>query len=91
MKYREFKDKILAWGNKHGINAGLIRCAFYAVIELSENEDNIVPTNMIVSISKEHRFVFELLPGYVSLPEDARGDLLKIIVAFAETKPNERE
>lgn len=88
MRYKEFKEKVEAWGKKYNYYP-LIDVGFsYVYITL---EDDIY-AGIICEIHKSEKFVINLNRGlYRDLPENAKSDLFKIVTEFSATKPEDRK
>lgn len=88
MTFKEFKEKIKAWGEKYNYNTVVYDCDDHIKITV-EDEDFI---HMICAVHKTERFVMDLVwMAYRLLPENEKHDLFEIVTEFSATSIKDRE
>ena len=88
MRYKEFKEKVAAWGEKHNIST---------LIEIDDSTTYIGAKffgriKSLATISKLYIFVLETnWDCFTKIETHARAELFDILVEFAKTPPSERK
>ena len=88
MKYKEFKEKIKEWGQKHGYVTEVGIDELYTEVRVESNGE----LYSIADVSNRHSFVINTDWGrYKEIEEHARKKLFDILIEFAKTPIEERE
>ena len=88
MRYKEFKEKVEAWGRRYDYKP-VIEADFHRVYITLEEDDY---SGDVCTIHNSERFVIDLnFESYRDFSENEKNDLFKIVTEFAATKPEDRK
>ena len=88
MRYKEFKEKVEAWGRRYDYKP-VIEADFHRVYITLEEDDY---SGDVCTIHNSERFVIDLnFESYRDFSENEKNDLFKIVTEFSATKPEDRE
>lgn len=88
MRYKEFEEKIEAWGRKYGYEPLVEKDINNIYVSVIYGISQII----ILTTSNSERYVMDLnWSSYIPFPKNAKGDLFQIITEFAATPIEDRE
>ena len=88
MRYKEFKEKIEAWGRKYNYETEVVIDDFNVYVRANFSEY----FQPFATISKLYIFMFETnWESFTKIETHARAELFDILVEFAKTPPAERK
>jgi len=88
MTYKEFGDKLQAWGEKYGydVKVTLDECRVFASIIIDSK------TSIIASVNTMYRYIIDAYwVGLTTIKENDRGEFFDILAELAKTPIEERE
>lgn len=94
MKFKEFKEKVITWGQKYGIEITIGKYKEIIEILTKSSPDGLELTRVLATVNPNKRLSFNLIWGIFGesdISEDAKDALLEIILPFAKTDPRNRE
>lgn len=94
MKFKEFEEKAVVWGQEHGIEIKIGKYKEVIEILTKSSPDGLELNRVLATVNPNKRLAFNLIWGIFGesdISEDAKDALLEIVLLFAKTNPKDRE